>query len=252
VIFGNESISTYTRGNLSIWMILAFQAGLLNTGGYMACHNFVSHVTGFATLFGIGLGEHNYGHALAVLLVPVCFLGGAMVSGMLVDLRLQLGKKPRYYIVFGVLFALLLIVVIAGWNKLWGNFGAAVLHKGSYGLLALLCLICGLQNATVSLVSKSVVRTTHLTGVTTDLGIGLVRMLNRSRLGAKVHGETQANFMRIGVILFFVLGSAAGYQLFHAFKFRGFLFPTMISGGLFFVTFYFQVLRKRLRPRTES
>jgi uncharacterized membrane protein YoaK (UPF0700 family) len=244
VIFGNESISTYTRSNLAIWMILAFQAGLLNTGGYMACHNFVSHVTGFATLFGVGLGERNYGHAFAVLLVPVCFLGGAMVSGMLVDLRLQLGKKPRYYIVFGVLFALLLIVAIAGWNKLWGNFGDSVIHRGGYALLAFLCLICGLQNAMVSLVSKSVVRTTHLTGVTTDLGIGLVRMLNRGRLGAKVAGETQANFMRIGVILFFVFGSAVGYQLFHQFKFRGFLFPTIISGSLFFATVYFQVLRK--------
>lgn len=252
MIFGNESISTYTRGNLSIWMILAFQAGLLNTGGYMACHNFVSHVTGFATLFGLGLGERNYGHALAVLLVPACFLGGAMISGILVDLRLQLGRKPRYYIAFGVLFALLLLVEIAGWNKLWGTFGEGLVYKRDYALLGLLCLICGLQNALVSLVSKSVVRTTHLTGVTTDLGIGLIRTLNRGRLGKKVAGEGQANLMRIGVIIFFVLGSAAGYQLFYHFKFRGFLFPTMISGALFFVTFYFQVIRKRLHLRAES
>lgn len=243
MIFGNESISTYTRSNLSIWMILAFQAGLLNVGGVMACHNFVSHVTGFATLFGIGLGERNYAHALGVLMVPGFFLIGAMISGMLVDLRLQLGKNPRYYVVFGVLFALILIVEIAGWNKLWGIFGEPFDQPRDYALLAILCLICGLQNATVSLVSKSVVRTTHLTGVTTDLGIGIVRMLNRGRLGAKIAGETQANLMRIGIIGFFVMGSAVGYQLFYQYQFRGFLFPTVISGLLFFTAFYFQVLR---------
>lgn len=225
-------------------MILAFQAGLLNVGGVMACHNFVSHVTGFATLFGIGLGERNYVHALGVLMVPACFLAGAMVSGMLVDLRLQLGKNPRYYVVFGVLFALILIVEIAGWNKMWGTFGEPFELPRDYALLAILCLICGLQNATVSLVSKSVVRTTHLTGVTTDLGIGIVRMLNRGRLGAKISGETQANLMRIGIIAFFVMGSAAGYQLFYQYQFRGFLFPTVISGLLFFTTLYFQVLRR--------
>lgn len=229
---------------MSIWMILAFQAGLLNVGGFMACHNFVSHVTGFATLFGIGLGERSYAHALGLLLVPGCFLLGAMLSGMLVDLRLKLGKKPKYYIVFGVLFFLILIVEIAGFNKLWGKFGEPLEHPRDFALLGLLCLICGVQNATVSLVSKSVVRTTHLTGVTTDLGIGLVRVLNRHLLGVQAAGEGRANLMRIGIIFFFVLGSAAGFEIFRVWEFRGFILPTVISGLLFFATLYSQLEKK--------
>lgn len=245
MIFGNESISTYTRSNMAIWMILAFQAGLLNIGGFLACHSFVSHVTGFATLFGVEAGQRNFAHAAALLLVPGCFLAGAMLSGMLVDLRLKLGKKPKYYIVFGVLFVLILVVEILGFNRAWGKFGEPLALPRDYLLLCMLCLICGVQNATVSLVSKSVVRTTHLTGITTDLGIGLVRVMNRKLLGIQVADEGRANLMRIGIIGFFVLGSMAGYAAFSTWEFRGFIFPTAISGTLFFATFYFQVIRER-------
>ena len=97
----------------------------------------------------------------------------------------------------------------------------------------------GIQNGTVSLVSKSVVRTTHLTGVTTDLGIGLVRVLNARRLGG-VDEEGQANIMRIGEIACFGSGSAVGYGLFQAWAYRGFLFPMSVSGCLFFVALYFR------------
>lgn len=244
MIFGNESISTYTRSNMAIWMILAFQAGLLNIGGLLACHNYVSHVTGFATLFGVELGKTSYRAAAAMLVVPGFFLLGAMLSGVLVDLRLKLKKAPKYYIVFGVMFALQLGLVICGFNKLFGRFGEPLAQFRDYALLSWLCLICGMQNGTITLVSKSVVRTTHLTGVTTDLGIGLVRVLNRYRLGAKVAEEGTSNMMRAGIILSFVIGSAIGAAVFHNWQFRGFLVPCLISGLLFFTTFYYQVLRK--------
>src|SRR3954471_16296681 len=97
-------------------MILAFQGGLLNIGGLLACHSFVSHVTGFATLFGLEVHDGNLRSAAGMLMVPAFFLLGAMLSGFLVDLRLKLHKKPRYYLVFGVLFVLLLAVVIGGFN----------------------------------------------------------------------------------------------------------------------------------------
>lgn len=245
MIFGNESISTYSRSNVIIWMVLAFQAGMLNIGGLLACHSFVSHVTGFATLFGLELNRAHFWAASGMLAVPLFFLLGAMMSGFLVDLRLQLRKKPKYHIVFGVLFVLLFFVVIGGFNHVFGGFGAWHETTGDYTLLALLCLACGVQNGTITLVSRSVVRTTHLTGVTTDLGIGLVRVLNRGRLGEVAESEVKANYMRVGIILCFILGSAFGVPLFDHWEYRGFLVPTFISGTLFAITFYFQVLRDR-------
>lgn len=226
-------------------MILAFQAGLLNIGGWMACQHFVSHVTGYATLFGFEAGHGRFRHAFGYLAVPAFFLIGSMISGILVDLRLKLRKKPKYHIVFGVLFFLILTVVVLGFNNYFGSFGGEGTNRHDFMLIALLCLICGIQNGTITLVSRSVVRTTHLTGVTTDLGIGLVRVLNSGRLKGQLEDEGRANLMRIGIICFFALGSLAGMVVYHKWQYRGFLFPTAISGGLFFTTFYFQVIRER-------
>lgn len=245
LLLGNETISAYTRSNMVIWMTLAFQAGCLNIGGYMACHTFVSHVTGFATLFGYELNQANFKYSLGMLMVPLFYLLGAMLSGVLVDLRIKLHKKPRYYVVFGILFALLLFVVISGFNGLLGKFGEPMDQSRDYTLLGVLCLVCGIQNGAISLVSKSVVRTTHLTGITTDLGIGLVRVLNRGKLKGVVEEEWKANIMRTGIIISFITGSTFGYKLFSAGGFRGFLFPCLISGGLFAMTLYYQVLVPR-------
>lgn len=240
MLSGTESISHYNRSNVTIWMVLAFQAGMLNIGGFMACHRFVSHVTGFATFFGLEASRGSLEAALGMLLVPALFLGGAMISGYLVDLRLKLHLKPRYYIVFGILFFLLLIVFAGGEAGLFGHFGESVELTRDYSLLCFLCLICGLQNGTVTTVSRNVVRTTHLTGITTDLGIGVVRVLNRRRLGTAVDEDVRANLMRAGIISFFIMGSVAGGFIFAAVGFWGFSLPMTISGILCAVMILFQ------------
>lgn len=251
MLYGNQSISDYTASNTVVWMSMAFQAGVLNIGGFMACHRFVSHVTGFATFFGVEVSQNpdNAFHAVGMLVVPLFFLLGAMLSGQLVDIRLKLGKKPRYYVTFGVIFSLTVIVLLGGLTGRFGTFGEPLSLQRDYALLILLCLICGIQNGTITSVSKSVLRTTHLTGITTDLGIGIVRFFNRRALD-EVSSEaakdvSRANLMRIGIIIFFGLGSVAGGYTFNNFGYAGFVFPVITSGLLFSTMIYFQVLKPR-------
>ncbi|MBX7232561.1 MAG: DUF1275 domain-containing protein [Bdellovibrionales bacterium] len=243
MLYGNESISHYSRSNIAIWMSMAFQGGLLNIGGFMACHRFVSHVTGFATFFGYELNQTDKSQASGMLLVPLFFLFGAMLSGWLVDLRLKLNKKPKYYVTFGIIFFLTLAVFTLGTWGAFGEFGAPFLPERDFALLALLCLVCGIQNGTITTVSKSVVRTTHLTGITTDLGIGIVRFLNRDRLKNTLPDEGRANLMRLGIIGFYVLGSVVGGFVFSHFMYFGFLLPTLTSGLLFTLMLYYQFLK---------
>ena len=231
-------------------MSLAFQGGVLNIGGFMACHRFVSHVTGFSTFFGVEVSKNpdNAFHAVGMLVVPLFFLLGAMLSGQLVDIRLKLGKKPRYYFTFGVIFFLVLIVFIGGVGGIFGKFAEPLALKRDYALLILLCLICGIQNGTVTTVSRSVVRTTHLTGITTDLGIGIIRFLNRHQLGIaseEMLNNNRANLMRIGIILFFGIGSVVGGFAFRYFEYAGFLVPVITSGTLFTIMMYFQVWKPK-------
>lgn len=251
MLSGNDSIAHYSKGNVFLWMLMSFQAGTLNAAGFLACQRFVSHVTGLATYFGIEMAQESYLRAMGMLAVPGFFLLGAMISGQMVDIPLRSKKKPRYYIPFGLIFAFILFLLVAGISGAFGEFGQP-LERRHYLLLATLCLVCGMQNGTVSTVSRSVIRTTHLTGITTDLGLGLVRVLNTSLL-PRIHSEEfRANFMRVGIIFFFALGSMAGAAAFLRFAFEGFLLPTVTSGALFFTFLYFQVIKKAPDPIVDN
>ena len=224
---------------------MAFQAGLLNIGGFMACHRFVSHVTGFATFFGYEINQSDAGHAVGMLIVPLFFLFGAMVSGFLVDIRLRLHKKPKYYLAFGFIFFLLLVVLVGGLTGQFGVFGEPLNNKSDYLLLILLCFICGIQNGSITSVSKSVVRTSHLTGITTDLGIGLARLLSARKLSESMDNEKKAVLMRIGIISFFGAGSVVGGKVFSIFAYGGFIIPVITSGFLCALMLYFQFVHPR-------
>lgn len=249
MIHGNQSISHYTRSNIAIWMSLAFQAGLLNIGGFLACHRFVSHVTGFAAYFGLEASRGNGNEAAKMLLVPLFFLAGSLISGFLVDLRLKLHKKPKYYLSFGIIFFVLLAVSVGGTLGFFGTFGEPVETVNDYVLLALLCLVCGLMNGTVTTVSRSIVRTTHLTGITTDLGIGIVRYLYREKIHHEIPNEGRANLMRLGIILSFGMGSLLGAVVFERFGYAGFFLPALSSGALFALMLSFHLRGAAAAPQ---
>lgn len=245
MIFGNKSISTYSRSNMSVWFVMAFQAGMLNIGGFMATHRFVSHVTGFAAFMGVDIANNSYIHAFGMLVVPFFFLLGTMISGQLVDVRLKLDLAPKYYFTFGIMFLLIFTVYIAGHFGFFGPFGEPLESTNDYTLLILLCLVCGIQNGTITTVSRSVVRTTHLTGITTDLGIGLVRLINRKKLNHSIESEEhKANFMRLGIIFSFAIGSVAAGISFEKYGYEAFLLPTLTSGSLYVLMLYYQVIKK--------
>lgn len=161
-----------------------------------------------------------------------------------------MGKEPKYYVVFGLLFALLTFITTFSCKGYFGPFGVIDETHANFFLLGLLCLSCGMQNGTVSLVSKSVVRTSHLTGITTDLGIGLVRVAFANRLKEPLDEEPEANAMRIGVVLNFILGSCLGYFAFQAMHFYAFIIPTAFYGILFFLMIYFQLIRTDKKNKT--
>ena len=241
MLYGNESISHYNRSNIAIWMAMAFQAGALNIAGFMACHQFVSHITGFATMFGYEINQHDASGAVAMLVVPLFFLAGAMLSGLLVDLPLKQHKKPRYYVSFGVMFGLILAIFLSGISGQLGAFGEPLAKVRDYFLLTLLCFTCGIQNGTITTVSKAVIRTTHLTGIVTDLGIGMIRVLNRNKIPQHNCDEDhRANWMRTGIVVFFGLGAIVGGFAFQRIGYYGFLIPALTSGNLFLLMLYFQ------------
>jgi len=211
------------------WFLLSFNGGAINAGGFMATGRFVSHVTGFATLFGVHLTGSEVGKAFGILSVPLFFLVGAFTAGLLIDRPIHQGKKPHFDWVMG-LCALCLFLAAGGGDIFHlGIFGEMVRLQDSYTLLALLCLASGLQNGAITSSSHKSVRSTHLTGLTTDLGLGLAKLVSFDLKQSKYQHEVRANYLRIGSIAFFVLGSAFGAWIFLKLGYRGFMLPTAIA-----------------------
>lgn len=199
------------------WYLLCFNGGLINAGGFLATGRFVSHVTGFATLFGVEVVHHNLEPAIGILSVPFFFLMGAFFAGMMIDRRIYMKKKPHFDYVM-VLSALCLFLVAGGGKLLSVQV-----------LLSLLCLACGLQNGAITSSSGSSIRTTHLTGLTTDLGLGLARLFTVKSQKQIFKQESLANQLRFNSILAFFLGSSVGAAIFLIAGYRSFVLPGLIA-----------------------
>ncbi len=254
MIYGRPTISQYSKSNILIWMLMAWQAGFINTGGFLACHRFVSHVTGFATYLGIESAQGDHNAAFGFTLVPGFFLLGAMISAYFVDLKIKQDKYPQYFNSFFIMVVLLAGITWGGLNGYFGNFGEPLKNIHDFILLMLLCLVCGIQNGTITTVSKSVIRTTHLTGITTDLGIGLTRLLFKKQMPKDFvfSDEKRANLMRLGIISFFTLGAINGAHVFIKHQFAGFIIPLSSSAIIVVVMIYFRLFKYKPRELLEK
>lgn len=229
MLSSSASIAQFNRKNVVIWLSMAFQAGAINAGGFLAFHRFVTHTTGFATFFGSEFAQGHFSAAAGMLSAPLFFLAGAMTSGYFVDRRLSQRIAPRYDALFAFIGFALILIALFGQAGNFGIFGAPLNLSNDFVPMALLCLCSGIQNGTVTSASGAVVRTTHLTGITTDLGIGLVRVLTPGRsVAAKAH-EHKVNGMRGGIILSFGLGSTVASFLYFQFQYLAFLLPALIA-----------------------
>ena len=211
------------------WFLLSLLAGSVNAGGLMACQRFVTHVTGFATLAGIEIAQLEWKQAFAVISVPCYFLMGVMISAYLVDRRVHLKRPPLYATVMFVVAICLIVSAIGGHLDYFGPFGDVANLKKDYLLLALLSMASGLQNAAITTASGSTVRTTHLTGLSTDFGIGVVRAFYADVDLVQREKMKRANWLRFGSFISFVLGSSIGAVLFYKFNYLGFLFPAALA-----------------------
>ncbi|HLO96747.1 MAG TPA: YoaK family protein, partial [Burkholderiaceae bacterium] len=185
--------------NRQLGALLAFVAGAVNAGGFLAVQRYTSHMTGIISGIADDLAIGELGLAVAGLVSLLSFVAGAASTALLVNWGRRRQLHGKYALPL-MLEALLLMV--------FGLVGAHL--SGLPQLLVptavlLLCFIMGLQNAMVTKISQAEIRTTHMTGVVTDIGIELGRLIywNRSSERDEVH-RVQANRDRLGIHLLIV------------------------------------------------
>jgi len=163
-----------TSRHLPSWALFAFAAGAVNVGAFLACHQFVSHVTG--TLTRVGADASNL-LGLEYLLVLVSFMVGAGASVVMVRKFGQRDRALPYWMPLALVALVLVAVAVLGAGGTFGAFGGSVETSRDFGLLCMLSFAMGMQNAAVASSTGMAVRTTHMTGPATDLAIAAATLL---------------------------------------------------------------------------
>ena len=199
-----------------VWIgagLLACASGMVNVVGYLGFeHQAVTHLTGTTTLLGSAMAQGDLRAASHLAGVALAFMLGAAVSGMVIqDSTLRLGRR---YGVALVLESLLLFAAIP-----------LFLRQQIAGAL-LAAMACGLQNAMATTYSGAVIRTSHLSGMFTDLGIGLGHALRGMPLQKR-------RLLLCGLIISgFFTGAVLGALLFVRFGYAALAVPATITGSI--------------------
>jgi uncharacterized membrane protein YoaK (UPF0700 family) len=149
----------------------------------------VSHITGTATQIGLNVARANLSLAVWLAGVLLAFFLGATCSGILIDHGvLKLGRRYSWALLLEATFLMVALIGLRD-GYTWGLWFASA--------------ACGLQNGMVSTYSGAIVRTTHMTGILTDLGTMAGAALRRQSLDRR----------RAGLLLWLLTGYIAGSGL---------------------------------------
>lgn len=203
--------------NRRLGRALAFVAGAVNAGGFFAVGQYTSHMSGIVSALADNAALGDMGLVLAGAASLFAFFLGAATSAILINWGRRRGAHSRYALPLMVESALLLV---------FGLMGSRLAEHGHLpATVALLCFVMGLQNAIVTKVSRAEIRTTHVTGLVTDIGIELGKLFywnvdSAGTAGEKVVADRNRLSLLCSLLGAFLLGGLVGA---FGFKYLGFI-----------------------------
>ncbi len=216
--------------NRQLAWAMAFVAGAVNAGGFLAVSHYTSHMTGVVSSMADEVADGDLTTALAALAMMLSFLGGAFVCSTLISFGQRRRMRSRYALTLVFEAALMLV---------FGFMGNRLQQEVQFTLpmtVMLLCFIMGLHNAVTSIISGAAVRTTHLTGTVTDIGIELSRLTYVNVHHRHGRERIVANRQKLSLYLL-ILASFLGGGVAGALGFRhiGFKVTVPLAGFLCFL-----------------
>ncbi len=169
------------RENTHLGVGLAFVAGATNAGAFLAVSQYTSHMTGIVSSMADALVLGQTGVFLTGVGALCAFMLGATTTAIMVNYARRRGLASAFALPLLLEAALLLV---------FGFLGARLQLIHSLfvpAAVSLLCYLMGLQNAVITKISKAEIRTTHVTGIVTDIGLELGKLLYSNR--TKIAGE---------------------------------------------------------------
>jgi uncharacterized membrane protein YoaK (UPF0700 family) len=233
-MFKHQGKNRTSKHNLRLAILLSFVAGIVNITGVLAVKTLTTNVTGHFAYFAEEVTKNNYQAAIVFLIYTLFFLAGAFTSNFLAELvsekKQELSHLPAIAIEF-------LILVSLGFLGMQTNFN---LFDGKWIAFGLLFAM-GIQNALVTKISQSTVRTTHLTGLFTDLGIELSQLLFYKKPEERKALKTSI-YLRLSIISFFFLGCFIGGFIFSHLALK----TLFVAATILLLALYYDYIRLHL------
>ena len=219
------------KHNLKIASLLSSIAGIVNVAGFLSIKRLTTNVTGHFAFFVDEIFKFNFWQGFIYFLYIFFFFLGSFVSSFIVEL---ISKKENnsVYVIPTLIESIILFLV--------AFFGQLLVTENPNLLAFSLLFAMGLQNSLVTTISNSAVRTTHLTGLFTDLGIELSQLFfyKHTEQKIKLHSSIK---LRLTIISFFFMGGIVGGILYSFIK----LYVLAIAGGILLVGMIYDYLKLR-------
>lgn len=159
--------------NIKLGALTAVSAGMVNVVSVIVFFSYTSNITGHYAVFAQEIARGNLYQGAVVLLWILFFFVGSFLSNFVI---IQGKGRISQYIAHAIPIMLELIsVLVVG---LYLQFFYKDTLMETEFLVSALLFAMGLQNGLTASISNSVIKTTHLTGLTTDLAI-LVSMFTK-------------------------------------------------------------------------
>lgn len=221
------------KHNIRLAILLCMTAGIVNTAGFLSFNVLTTNVTGHVALLAQRIARGDVEAASTVVFWLALFLAGAFFSGVCIRWT---GTDKVYSYTLPIVIEITLLVVVSYLGITQSSYG---INTGYF--VGCLLFAMGLQNALVSAISGSVVRTTHLTGMFTDLGIDLSELISH-RMPSKEKIKKRV-VLRLVIILSFIIGGIIGGLVFADLQYYTFLLPAAIL----ILALFYDVFRIRIR-----
>lgn len=189
--------------------VMAVLAGAINAGGFFAIGHYASHVTGTLSRGASWLLNGNWWEVLIAAAAVVSFiLGAAHANWTILWVKRRRGRSSYGVSLLAEAIYLLMFAAFASLSmeemtKLRENL-----------IMVSLCFIMGMHNTIMSVLSSSAIRSTHMTGTATDLGIEVSKLLYYSRRHHPRLPDVQPNPQKArflaGMMMSFLSGGIIG------------------------------------------
>lgn len=233
-MFKHQGKSRTKKHNLRIATILSFVAGIVNVTGYLSFKQLTTNVTGHFALFINDVTNFEFWKGTIYFLFIFSFLLGSFISSFIIETSRK-NKKQNLFILPTVIEALILIGIALTSDLI------NIIYP--YIIICLLLFAMGMQNSFVTQISNAVVRTTHLTGLFTDLGIDISQLLFQNTFTQRE--KLKANIkLRIAIITFFFAGGLTGGLFYSTLNLK--LNTLIIAAVILLISLFYDSFRYRL------